>query len=171
MITPYLRGSDPTRFLSDDTLRDGRGVALAQDALELADALDLETFAVAGHDWGARVAYTLVALFPERVRAMAGIALAYQSRGLSPCRRSRRRGGSGINGSWRLTVAQAPSKPIRGGSLAYCGTPEARPAGFDEAEFEATARSFENPDWTAITLHACRSRWRPEPVETVMAAR
>jgi pimeloyl-ACP methyl ester carboxylesterase len=49
-ITPYPRGFGPTRFLSDDTVRPERGVALAQDALDLADALDLKTFAVAGHD-------------------------------------------------------------------------------------------------------------------------
>ena len=56
-------------------------MALAQDAIDLADALGLRTFVVAGHDWGARAAYTLAALFPERVTAIAGIALAYQPRG------------------------------------------------------------------------------------------
>ena len=31
-----------------------------------------------GHDWGARVAYSLAALIPERIRAIAALALAYQ---------------------------------------------------------------------------------------------
>src|SRR5712691_4192223 len=44
-VTPYLRGVGPTRFLADDAIRDGRGVALAQDAIDLADALELRTFA------------------------------------------------------------------------------------------------------------------------------
>src|ERR1700744_2310073 len=51
-ITPYLRGFGPTRFRSAETIRDGRGVALAKDAIDLADALGLDRFAVAGHDWG-----------------------------------------------------------------------------------------------------------------------
>ena len=38
------------------------------------------------------------------------------------------------------------------------------PGWFDEAEFEATARSFENPDWLAITLNGYRSRWRDDEV-------
>jgi pimeloyl-ACP methyl ester carboxylesterase len=34
---------------------------------------------------------------------------------------------------------------------------------FDDAEFEATAQSFTNPDWVAITLNGYRGRWRPRP--------
>ncbi len=37
------------------------------------------------------------------------------------------------------------------------------PGWFKEAEFEEAARSFDNPDWVAITLSAYRSRWRDEP--------
>lgn len=36
-------------------------------------------------------------------------------------------------------------------------------AWFDDAECEATARSFENPDWLAIMLNSYRSGWRDEP--------
>jgi hypothetical protein len=53
-IAPYLRGSGPTRFLSDETPRVGAGLALAQDAVDLADRLSLDRFAIVGHDWGAR---------------------------------------------------------------------------------------------------------------------
>ena len=34
-----------------------------------------------GHDWGARVAYALAAVVPERLSSIAGLALAYQPRG------------------------------------------------------------------------------------------
>jgi pimeloyl-ACP methyl ester carboxylesterase len=40
-IMPWLRGFGQTRFLSASTCRDGRTEALAQDALDLMDALDL----------------------------------------------------------------------------------------------------------------------------------
>ena len=79
-VMPYLRGSPPTRFLSADTPRFGAGVALAQDTLDLADALGFERFAVVGHDWGARAAYTMAALAPQRLSAVAALALAYQPR-------------------------------------------------------------------------------------------
>src|SRR3982751_5659432 len=38
-VTPWLRGCGQTRFLSGATCRDGRIEALAQDALDLMDAL------------------------------------------------------------------------------------------------------------------------------------
>jgi len=73
-IIPYLRGSRPTRFLSPDNTRFGSGVALAQDAIDLADKLGLDRFAVVGHDWGARAAYTLSALFPERLNRRCSVS-------------------------------------------------------------------------------------------------
>jgi pimeloyl-ACP methyl ester carboxylesterase len=76
------RGSGATRFRSTETPRDGRGVALAGDALDLMDALGLHGVPVVGHDWGARVAYTVAAVAPERVGAIAALALPYQPRGV-----------------------------------------------------------------------------------------
>jgi pimeloyl-ACP methyl ester carboxylesterase len=38
VITPYLRGYGPTRFLSGDTLRSGQQAVLALDLLALMDA-------------------------------------------------------------------------------------------------------------------------------------
>jgi hypothetical protein len=34
---------------------------------------------------------------------------------------------------------------------------------FTDAEFEATAESFANPDWVEITLNGYRGRWRQHP--------
>ena len=82
IITPYLRGFGPTRFLSADTPRAGHGLAQARDIVDLADALGLDRFAIVGHDWGARAAYTVTALFPQRVTAISAPALAYQPGGV-----------------------------------------------------------------------------------------
>src|ERR1700721_3065156 len=76
-IAPFLRVCRPSEIVSKETTRVGAGVALAQDAVDLADALNLKSFAVVGHDWGARVAYTLAALFPERGIAIAALAFAF----------------------------------------------------------------------------------------------
>ena len=66
MIVPYLRGYGTTRFLSDETVRNGEQAALALDAVALMDALGIETAVVAGFDWGARTADIVAALWPER---------------------------------------------------------------------------------------------------------
>ncbi len=161
-IAPYLRGSSPTEFLSNETPRVGAGVALAQDTVDLADALGLENFAVVGHDWGAREAYILAALFPERVMAIAALALAYQPRGIFsiPSFDQSRR----FWYQWFMCTdggAEAVRKdPI---SFARLQWETWSPSGwFEMAEFARTAESFRKPDWTAITLNAYRARWRQD---------
>lgn len=151
-IIPYLRGSRPTRFLSQDTPRFAASVAFAQDAIDLADALNLDRFAVIGHDWGARAAYTMAGLFPERLTALAALALAYQPRG-----------------TFRVPDFEQPRRfwyqwfqCIDGGSEAVRKDPVgfariqwdtwSPPGWFDETEFAATSESFLGPDWVDITL-------------------
>jgi pimeloyl-ACP methyl ester carboxylesterase len=158
-IVPYLRGSRPTRFLYGDTPRFAGAVALAQDAIDLADALKLDRFAVVGHDWGARAAYTMAALFPERLTKVAALSLAYQPRGafaLPGFEQSRR-----FWYQWFQCIdggAEAVRRDPVGFARIQWNTWS--PQGwFDEAEFVATADSFKDPDWAAITLNAYRSRW------------
>src|SRR3954464_12566476 len=77
-IAPYLRGFGETRFLSKDTMRSGEIVAMAQDAIDLADVLGLDTFAVVGHDWGARIAYALALAIPQRLTRMVTLSVSWQ---------------------------------------------------------------------------------------------
>src|SRR5438128_2267070 len=51
VIVPHLRGHGSTRFLSEDTVRNGEQAALAVDAVALLDALAIERAVVAGFDW------------------------------------------------------------------------------------------------------------------------
>src|ERR1700722_18621938 len=74
-MAPYLRGFGPTHFLSTNTIRDGSAVALAQDAIDLMSHFSCANFSIIGHDWGARAAYTLAALFPERIATISALAL------------------------------------------------------------------------------------------------
>jgi pimeloyl-ACP methyl ester carboxylesterase len=164
-ITPFLRGFGLTRFLSKETVRDGRGVALTQDVIDLADALGVTSFFVAGHDWGARAAYLLAALFPSRVGKIATIGLAFQPRGEFP-----------IPGfpqarlfwyQWFMCTdggAAAVRRDPVGFSRIQWDTwsPE---GWYDEEEFMDTAASFMNPDWAPVTLSGYRSRFVPDPVD------
>jgi pimeloyl-ACP methyl ester carboxylesterase len=166
-IVPYLRGSGPTRFHSADTPRVGAAVALAQDAIDLADALGLDRFAVVGHDWGARVAYTLAALFPKRVTAVAAMALGFQPRGafrVPDFAQSRR-----FWYQWFMCIEEG-ANAVREDPVGFARMQWdswSPPGWFNEGEFLATAASFTNPDWVSVTLNAYRSRWLPN--ETVDA--
>jgi pimeloyl-ACP methyl ester carboxylesterase len=163
-VIPYLRGSGPTSFLSEETPRVGSGVALAQDAIDLADALGLGRFAVVGHDWGARAAYTLAALFPERISSVSALALGYQPGGffkVPSFEQSKR-----FWYQWFLCVDGGAEK-VREDPVGFARiqwetwSPE---GWFDEVEFAKTAESFSNPDWVSITLNAYRARWRDDEV-------
>ena len=164
-VAPWVRGFGATRFLSSDTLRDGSGVALTQDAIDIADALGLETFSVIGHDWGARTAYTLAALWPERIASIAPLSLSYSPGGRFPTpnfEQSQR-----WWYQWFMST-EPGAAAVRKDPIGFARQQWTSwsPAGwFSDAEFDATAQSFRNPDWTAITLHAYRSRWKTEPTD------
>lgn len=164
-VAPWLRGFGPTRFLLADTVRDGSAVALAQDAIDVVDYLGRTKFSVIGHDWGARTAYAVAALFPERLFSITALALSYSPGGRFPTptfEQSRR-----WWYQWFVTTdrgAEAVRADPKGFARQQWNTWS--PAGwFDDAEFEATAKSFENRDWMNITLHAYRSRWKTEPAD------
>jgi len=169
-IAPYFRGFGPTRFLEASTIRDGSGVALAQDVIDLADALGISSFSVAGHDWGARVAYILAGLFPERIHSIATMALAFQPRGefrVPDLSQSRL-----FWYQWFMCV--------EGGAAAVRADPVGfariqwdtwSPSGwYEEKDFLRTSSSFENPDWVDITLHGYRSRWMPAESDPLYSA-
>lgn len=164
-ITPYLRGFGPTRFHSPATVRDARAVALTQDAIDLLDALEVEAVSVIGHDWGARIAYSLAGLFPERVIRIIALSLPFQPGGTFPiptyeqCRRF----------WYQLFLCsykgaeQVRKDPV---SFSRFQWETWAPAGwFDESAWNSTSLSFQNPDYPAITLHSYRTRWMAEEVD------
>lgn len=164
-VAPWLRGFGPTRFLADQSPRDGTGVAIARDALDLMDALGWNRCAVVGHDWGGRAAYILAALAPERVSSITSLAIGYAPRGrfATPSFEQSRRWWY----QWFMTTdagaAAVRDDPERFARIQWdtWGPTD----WFDDAVFAAVAGSFRNPDWVAITLHGYRSRWKPEKLD------
>ncbi len=73
VVAPYLRGFGPTRFRDDTTIRSGQQGALAQDLLDVMNALNIETAVLAGYDWGGRAACIAAALWPTRVRGLVSV--------------------------------------------------------------------------------------------------
>jgi pimeloyl-ACP methyl ester carboxylesterase len=162
VIMPDNRGTGSTRFLSADTVRDGQAVALAQDTLDLADSLGIARFAVVGHDWGARAAYTLAALVPGRITAVVALALAYQPRGrfaMPDFGQAR-----AFWYQWLMYVDDG-AEAVRSDPLAFARMQWdtwSPPGWFDDDEFGATAQGFANPDWADVTLNAYRARFRAD---------
>ncbi len=152
-IVPTLRGSGVTRFRSADAPRDGRGVALAADAIDLLDALGLDRVPIAGHDWGARAAYTIAAVAPERPLRLS--RWHFRINRAAPCRSARRP----CRAFWYqwLLYLDAAARAVAADPIVFARLQWdtwSPPGWFDDDDFEVTARSFTNPDWVAITLNA-----------------
>src|SRR5262245_4811426 len=74
VIVPYLRGYGATRFLSNDTFRNGQQSVVALDIIALMDALKIQKAIVGGFDWGARTADIMAALWPDRCKAIVSVS-------------------------------------------------------------------------------------------------
>jgi pimeloyl-ACP methyl ester carboxylesterase len=160
VIVPYLRGYGATRFLSADTMRNGEPAALAQDALDLMDALHIRQAVIGGFDWGGRTADILAALWPERVKglvAVSGYLIGSQAAGKQPLPPA-------AEFQWWYQFYFATER----GRLGYqqntkafarliwqLASPQWK---FDDATFDRSAAAFDNPDHVAITIH--NYRWR-----------
>ncbi len=146
-------------------MRSGQIVAMAKDILDFADALGLEQFCILGHDWGARIAYCLASLFPQRVMRIGVMSVAWAPGELAtpPLRQARH-----IWYQWFMATDRgAEVVRTQGENFARFQWETWSPAGwFTDSQFETTATSFENPDWPEITLHSYRVRWgqaAPDP--------
>jgi pimeloyl-ACP methyl ester carboxylesterase len=160
VIVPYVRGYGTTRFLSETTLRNGEQAALALDAVALMDALGIETAVVAGFDWGARSADVVAALWPARVSGLVSVS------------------GYLIGSREAGKVPLAPEAELQWWYQFYFATERGRAGydkyrrefakliwhtasprwNFDDATFDRSAASFDNPDHVAIVMH--NYRWR-----------
>ncbi|MCW5659260.1 MAG: alpha/beta hydrolase [Burkholderiaceae bacterium] len=172
-FAPWQRGCGSTEFRTGSTLRSGETAALVQDALDFASALQLQRFAVVGHDWGARVAYLLAAVEPQRVMACAALSVPFEPGvpATPPLRQAQ-----AFWYQWFLTTERGAEVLRRGGKAfaRFQWHSWSPPGWFDDVAFDQVARSFENPDWVAVTLHACRERWgeaEPDPTHADLARR
>jgi len=179
-IVPYLRGYGETRFLSAETPRSGQQAALGRDLLELMDALSLRSAVLAGFDWGGRAACIVAALWPERVRGLVS-ANGYNIQDIAnsvnpgPAAQEHRmwyqyyfhteRGRAGLQKN-RRDICKL---------LWQLWSPNWK---FDDATFEASAKSFDNPDFVDVVIQSYRHRfgYAPgdpayEPYERQLAAR
>jgi pimeloyl-ACP methyl ester carboxylesterase len=160
VIVPYLRGYGTTRFLAGDTFRNAQQSAVGLDIIALMDALKIRTATVAGFDWGARTADVMATLWPERCKGIVSV------------------GGYLISSPAGNQVPLPPEPAFLFWYQYYFATPvgkagyekyldqfnkliwhQASPKwNFDDATYDRTAASFNNPDHVDIVMHDYR--WR-----------
>jgi pimeloyl-ACP methyl ester carboxylesterase len=160
VIVPHTRGHGTTRFLSNATFRNGQQAAVALDTIALMDALKIDQAILAGYDWGSRTANIIGALWPKRCKAMVSV------------------NGYLVNNLERNKLP-LPPKVEWGWWYQYYFATDRGKAGldanrrelakliwrfnspkwaFDDATFDRTAASFDNPDYVSIVVH--NYRWR-----------
>jgi pimeloyl-ACP methyl ester carboxylesterase len=172
VLVPYLRGYGPTRFLDAATLRSGQQAALGRDLTDLMDAVGLDRAVLAGYDWGGRAACIVAALWPERVVGLVTMGgyniqnIAAAAKPASPDAEYRywyqwyfhtERGRAG------LTANRRPLCRL----LWELWSPNYR---FDEATYEKTAASFDNPDFVDVVIQSYRHRCRAAPGDPALDA-
>jgi pimeloyl-ACP methyl ester carboxylesterase len=160
VIVPYLRGYGPTVFLSEDTFRNAQQSAVALDIVALMDALQIESAILAGFDWGARTVTVMAALWPERCTALvavSGYLVTNLESNLLPLAPAAEYG-------WWYQYYFATERGVAGyrqnrhdfNKLMWkIASPKWN---FDDATYQRTAASFENPDHVDIVVH--NYRWR-----------
>jgi len=164
-IAPYLRGYGPTRFLDEHTLRSGQQAALGHDLLALMDGLGIQRAVLAGYDWGGRAACVVSALWPHRARALVSIGgynvlnVAANAKPAPPVQEHR------LWYQWYFATERGRAG-LAANRREFCKllwrlwSPNWR---FDDATYERTAASFDNPDFVDVsfTPTATASAGRP----------
>lgn len=171
VLVPYLRGYGPTRFLSPETPRSGEQAALGHDLLQFMDALGIARAALAGYDWGGRAACIVAALWPDRVRCLVSCTgyniqnIATSGEPAAAAQEHRlwyqyyfhsERGRAGLTKN-RRDICRL---------LWKLWSPEWR---FDEATFERSAPSFDNPDFVDVVIQSYRHRYGYAPGDPALA--
>ena len=160
VYVPFLRGYGSTRFLSSEAFRNGQPSAVAVDIIAFMDALKIEKATMAGFDWGARTANIIAALWPERCKAMvsvSGYLIGSQESGKMPLPPK-------AELQWWYQFYLATERGREGydryrHDFAKLIWQLASPNwNFDDATFERSAASFDNPDHVSIVIH--NYRWR-----------
>jgi pimeloyl-ACP methyl ester carboxylesterase len=160
VIVPFLRGYGTTCFLSSDTSRNGQQSVVALDIIALMDALKIQKAVVGGFDWGARTADIMAALWPERCQALvsvSGYLIGSPAAGKTPLPPA-------AEAQWWYQFYFATERGQDGyrkntNEFAKLIWKQASPKwNFDDATFDRSAASFDNPDHVAIVIH--NYRWR-----------
>jgi pimeloyl-ACP methyl ester carboxylesterase len=167
VLVPYLRGYGPTRFLDAGAPRMAQQAAIGQDLIDFLEALALPPVALAGYDWGGRAACITAILRPERVRGLVTVGGYNVQNTLAPPRPASALQERAHWYQWYFNTARGVAG-LTANRREICRllwrdwSPGYR---FDDVTFEATAASWDTPDFVPIVIHSYRHRHGHAPGE------
>ncbi len=172
----YCRTGPPRGYGESNRVSDYTILHLTGDVIALMDALGEQRAVVAGHDWGAPVAWHTALLRPDRVRGVIGLSVPYRPRGSrAPVAAMRAAIGEGFymvyfqrsgvadaelgrdpRATFRRLLSSAsgdgppgaPVVPPGGGFLDICPEPDALPAWLTSQDIDAYAADYAEAGFT-----------------------
>jgi len=161
VFVPWLRGYGPTRFRSSETPRSGQQAAIGKDLLDFMDALGLGSAVLGGYDWGGRAACIVAALWPDRVSGLVS-QNSYNIQNIPRSTEPAAPENEQILWYQYYLHSERGRQGLSAHRRDFCRllwrlwSPKWR---FDEATFQQTAESFDNPDFVEIVVHSYRHRF------------
>ncbi|WP_194819952.1 alpha/beta fold hydrolase [Nocardia sp. XZ_19_385] len=160
VLVPFLRGYGPTTFRSEQTVRNGQQSAIARDIVDFMDALHIDQAVLGGFDWGARTVDIIAALWPQRCKAIVAVSgylitqQAMQQQPLTP---------EAELGWWyqyyfateRGRLGYSKNRHEFNKLIWRLASPQWN---FDDATYNRSATTWDNPDHVDIVVH--NYRWR-----------
>jgi pimeloyl-ACP methyl ester carboxylesterase len=159
-LVPYLRGYGDTRFLDPGAPRMAQQAAIGQDLLDFMDALGVQSAALAGYDWGGRAACIAAILAPARVRALVTIGGYNVQNTLVPGKPASAFEERMYWYQWYFNTERgvAGLEQNRHDICKFLWRDWSPTWRFDDAEYDRTAPSFDNPDFVPVVIHSYRHR-------------
>jgi pimeloyl-ACP methyl ester carboxylesterase len=160
VIVPHLRGHGSTTFLDKDTPRSGQQAAIGQDVLDLITALHIPEAVFAGFGWGGRAACVAAALKPSRCVGLVSVNsyliqdIARASEPLS----AQVEWGLWYQHYFQTARGRAGLQANRRELARLLWKNNSPTWRFDDATFERSAASFDNPDYVNVVIHSYRHR-------------
>ncbi len=165
VIVPDQRGYN--RSDKPDGVDSYRIETLAADVVGLLDVADRKTAAVAGHDWGAAVAWWLALSYPERIESLTAVNVPHPTVMETTLRNSL----SQLRKSWYMFAFQLPALPEAISTANNCRvlrrglTNSSRPGTFSATDLERYRAAWQQPDalTAMINWYRAMGRYRPQP--------
>ncbi len=167
VLLPYIRGYGQTRFLDPDAPRMAEQAAIAQDLLDFADALGIDTFAAAGFDWGNRAICIAAILQPDRITGQVACGGYSVQDTITPGGPAPARFEALLWYQWYLNTERGISglTENRHDIIRYLWDTWSPAWNYSDEDYARSAPSFDNPDFVDICVHSYRHRHVNAPGE------
>ena len=171
VLLPYLRGYGPTRFLDPAAPRMAQQSALARDLIDFADALGIERFAVAGFDWGNRAGNIAAIMHPDRIAALVVMGGYSVQNTLEPGGPAPALLESRLWYQWYFNTERGVRglRENRHDIIRLLWNTWSPGWTYSDADYAASAPSFDNPDFVDVVIHSYRHRHGNAPGEGRLA--